>query len=437
MTPAGRRAATGAFWGLTIDFYDIYLPVVAIPPALMYFEPAKLPPAIAVTLFYVVFAVALVGRPIGAFIFGHFGDVIGRKRTTMIAISGFGVITIVMALLPGYANIGWAAIGLLTFLRLVGGIFMGGEYTSANPLAMEACPKHLRGLVGGIIQASFPVAYIAISIVVSIMLSLTPAHGLNSPYVQWGWRIPFVIGGLLAIGFLFYYNRVEESKVWEATAKEDRVKAPLKLLFQGENFKILAQVFLLMSGMWFGVEAVIGVTPVLLINVLKMPARSVTNGILVDYIALAAAYMVIALLAQKYGRRLLLILSGLWTMFVVTIAYYLMVANVLNKGSFVLTFVLAGVCYCLAIGPWGIVTTYINERFATAIRSSGYGIGYSLAVVIPAFYSFYLLWLGKLMPYEYTELVLIGLAGVLVLIGALMGPETKEVDLNAVPLKAA
>ena len=192
-----------------------------------------------------------------------------------------------------------------------------------------------------------------------------------------------------------------------------------------------------MSGMWFGVEAVIGVTPVLLINVLKMPARSVTNGILVDYIALAAAYMVIALLAQKYGRRLLLILSGLWTMFVVTIAYYLMVANVLNKGSFVLTFVLAGVCYCLAIGPWGIVTTYINERFATAIRSSGFGIGYSLAVVIPAFYSFYLLWLGKLMPYEYTELVLIGLAGVLVLIGALMGPETKEVDLNAVPLKAA
>src|SRR5207237_406462 len=81
--------------------------------------------------------------------------------------------------------------------------------------------------------------------------------------------------------------------------------------------------------------------------------------------------------------------------------------------------------------PWGIVTTYINERFATGIRASGYGIGYSLAVVIPGFLTFYLLWLGKLMPYIYTPLVFLVLGGLFQLVGAALGPEPRDVDLGS------
>jgi len=88
-----------------------------------------------------IFAATLIGRPVGAFIFGHFADAIGRKRSTVIAVSGFGVATLLMALLPGYEQWGIAVVIIFVLLRFIDGIFLGGEYTSASPLAMEYCPK--------------------------------------------------------------------------------------------------------------------------------------------------------------------------------------------------------------------------------------------------------------------------------------------------------
>jgi len=338
--------------------------------------------------------------------------------------------TFLIGLLPGYATLGYGAIALLILARLVDGVFMGGEYTSANPLAMEACPKRLRGFVGGFIQAAYPVAYIAISITVILMLGLLSSKGLNSPYVQWGWRIPFFFGGLLGVAFLFYYVRVKESTAWEvAKSKGEATKAPLKQLFAGQNFRNLAQVFILMTGMWLAVQTVISAMPVFLITVLKQPAASVTRGLLISNVFLTIGYIVVALLGQKYGRRLMLIVSGFWTLILGTICYYLVIANVLSKGSFVLTIVFATITLTLTIAPWGIVTSYINERFPTGVRASGFGIGYSLAVIIPSFYSFFLLGLAKLMPYQYTVLVLLVLAGAFQIVGAWMGPETRDVDL--------
>ena len=434
LSPTARNASLGAFLGLAVDFYDIYLPVVALTPALAYFEPATLPTATKATLAAVVFAVTLFGRPIGSVIFGHFGDVIGRKRTTMIAVGGFGVMTLLIAILPGYQLWGYGAIVLLIILRLLDGIFMGGEYTSANPLAMEYCPKHLRGLVGGIIQAAYPVGYIVILLVTSATFVIAPASGGgHAPYVQWGWRIPFGIGAILAGLFLIYYWRtVSESKVWEEAAQESKVTAPLKDLFSGDSLRNLAQVFLLMTGMWFGVQAAISFPPVLLETIFKLPPAAVTQGSLVAYVVLLISYIIVAQLGQMFGRRLMFIISGCWTVVLCPIVYYLLIQNGLSKGPIVLTILLFTILLALAIAPWGLVTSYITERFATGIRASGYGIGYSLAVIIPSFYTFYQLGLSKLMPYDYTMMVLVVLAGVLVIIGALIGPETRDVDMHAV-----
>src|SRR5437660_9908022 len=123
LTPAGRRAITGASFGFWVDFYDIYLPTVALTPALIYFIPKGLPVQTAATLNFLVFAVTLIGRPIGSFIFGHLGDVIGRKRTTIIAVVGFTVMTFLIALMPGYATWGYASIALLITFRLIDGVF--------------------------------------------------------------------------------------------------------------------------------------------------------------------------------------------------------------------------------------------------------------------------------------------------------------------------
>ncbi|MGH7919684.1 MAG: MFS transporter, partial [Candidatus Dormibacteraceae bacterium] len=334
MTPQARKATLGAFFGLAVDFYDIYLPVVALTPAIIYFEPKGLAPQLVATLGFVVFAVTLIGRPIGAFIFGHFGDVIGRKRTTMIAVSGFAVFTLLIALLPGYQTWGVAALIVLIVLRLIDGIFMGGEYTSANPLAMEACPKALRGIVGGFIQAAYPIAYVAISISVVIMLAIVPGGSLSSPYVQWGWRIPFVVGAILGGIFVLYYSRVQESHVWAKSSTAERVTAPLKQLFRGSNLRNLGQVFLLQSGQWLAVQAAISVMPGLLQNYLKLPAQGVTVSLLVANIALACGYIVLAILGQMHGRRRWLIISGCWMGTVCVVTYGLMVATGLAHGPF-------------------------------------------------------------------------------------------------------
>jgi MFS family permease len=164
MTAEARSTIWGAFMGFFVDMYDVYLPIVALTPALIYFQPKGLPAAAATTVFYVVFAVTLIGRPIGSFIFGHLGDKIGRRKTTMIAVTGFAVVTLLIALLPGYQAIGMAALALLVLLRLIDGVFLGGEYTAASPLAMEYCPKPKRGFYSAVIQAGYPIAYVAISL---------------------------------------------------------------------------------------------------------------------------------------------------------------------------------------------------------------------------------------------------------------------------------
>src|SRR6202167_2875215 len=104
-----------------------------------YFIPGDLPPGIAAVASAMIFATTLIGRPLGAFIFGHFAEAIGRKIRIIISVRGFGVVTLLIALSPGYRTLGPAVICSIIGLRLVDGIFLGGEYTSANPLAMEYC----------------------------------------------------------------------------------------------------------------------------------------------------------------------------------------------------------------------------------------------------------------------------------------------------------
>jgi len=120
-----------------------------------------------------------------------------------------------------------------------------------------------------------------------------------------------------------------------------------------------------------------------------------------------------------------------------TLLYFLLVQHALSGGSLWGTALIVIAFDVLVVSPWGIVTTYISERFPTHVRASGYGIGYSAAVVIPAFAGFYLLWLSHLMPYAYTPMVMLMVAGALIMAGALLGPETRDVELHVPDLGRA
>lgn len=425
LSPAARRAIFGAWLGFFVDQFDIYLPVIALAPAAIYFQPKNLAPALGATIYFSIFAATLLGRPIGSVIFGHFGDAIGRKQSAMIAVGGFGVITFLIAILPGYQTWGLGVLFLLIFLRFVDGIFLGGEYTAASPLAMEYAPRSKRGLAGALIQVGYPCAYVAISLVTLLMLAILPAKGLNSPYVQWGWRIPFFVGALLALTFVLYYKVfVPESELWE---ESEKTSAPLKALFSGQNLRNLVQVFVLMTGVWLTLQAVLSTLPAVLIQQKHLPATGVTTGLLIANVVLAFGYLAAGLFSQRVGRRPLFIAFGICS---ATISPLLYIA-IVNASGLVATIVLATIVTVLVISVWGFVTTYITERFHTGVRASGYGVGYSLAVVLPALYAYYMLGLSNFMPYKYTQIVLLALGGILMIIGAVMGPETKDLDFSA------
>ena len=427
LTPEAKKTILGATVGFFVDMYDVYLPVVALTPALIYFQPKHLAPTIATTLFYVVFAVTLVGRPIGAFIFGHLGDRIGRRRTTLIAVTGFGVVTLLIAFLPGYPTLGMTALILLILLRLVDGIFLGGEYTAASPLAMEYCPKAKRGFYSAVIQAGYPAAYVVISLFTALMLYLTPVKGgINSPYVQFGWRVPFIVGALIAFGFALWFRRVPESRSW---LESDKTENPIGTLFSGESRKAFLQVFLVMSGFWLSLNATISTLPQVLTKTAGMSSTTVTQVLLIANVALVGGYLFFGVIGQRLGRRPTLMLLGVLITFVSTSAYVLLVQTATAHSNIAETIALATVVTVLTVSGWGLMSAYINERFRIGIRASGFGIGYSLAVVLPAFYSFVMLWLAAFMPYKYTQIPLLAVGGLLILVGAALGPETKHVDM--------
>jgi MFS family permease len=427
LDPRAKHAIRGAWFGFFVDMFDIYLPIVVLAPALIYFVPSELDATTTAVVSGTIFAATLLGRPIGSVIFGHFADSIGRRRTTIISVTGFGVVTGLMALLPGYQQWGIAAVIILIVLRLVDGVFLGGEYTSANPLAMEYSPKEKRGFYSALIMSGYPLAFAAISAITTVLLLFIPAGDINSPYVQWGWRIPFVIGSLLAFALVIYYVYfVDESELFEESGGGG---SPLRQLFtERENLLSFLQVFVLMTGFWLTLQTVAAILPSLLGSQVGLSQTNTTITLVVSNVVLVGGYIASGVISQRVGRRAFLIVYGLVAAVAGTFLYYLLLSA--PPQNLFLVILLTTIITLLVVSCWGISTAYINERFQTGIRASAFGIGYSLAVVLPSLYAYYQAGLAAFMPFEYTVLVLLAVGSLLTVAGAVWGPETKDVDFS-------
>jgi MFS family permease len=422
-----NTAIRGAFFTEFVDMFDIYLPTIILTPALAYFQPANLPPGLAGILTSLVFITTLLGRPVGATIFGAIGDKIGRRKATITSVAGFGLITLLIALLPGYNSIGITSYVLLVLLRFLDGVCLGGGYTGSHPLAMEYSEKHKRGFVGAFILAAFPLAYILINLLGMVEFSILPQGGPSSAYDIWGWRIPFVLGALIAGWLALYYIRkVPESETWEKSKKE---KVSLLNMFKGKTGKSFFQVLLMMTGFWLTQNIVTLVLPTTVLRtILGLGGFQVTLILLISYVVLFGSYIASGVIAQKIGRRTFFLILGPSIVIVGAGLLYVL----LNGKSLPLALIILIVCVFAAIvtAPWGAIVTYINERFATEVRASGFGLGFSASVIIPSFYAFYMNWLGALMPYNSTIIALLVIGGIIGTIGAYIGPETKDVDFN-------
>ncbi|QYN18580.1 MFS transporter [Amycolatopsis sp. DSM 110486] len=431
---SGQRAARAAFYGLLVDYWEIMLPVIALGPAIEYFLPSTLPPQTKSTLTFLTFAAAFLGRPIGSVIFGHLADTLCRRRTTVVCSVGMGFAVLLVAFLPGYESVGmWGLAGVL-LLRLLGGIFMGGQYTGANPLAMESAEKSRRGVVGGFIASAWPVSYVAVSLLTAVLVVVFPSGSATSAYATWGWRIPFLIGAVMAFVLFAYARKTAESQAWAANkAKEEqaaKTRSPLRELFRGDNLRSLGQVFLLMTGIWFAIQMLTVAPSGLLISYLHLPSQTVIWGILAANVVLFPCYLLLGAWGQRFGRRRTLIVCGVLTGTVSVGCVIGMLRTLGTGGPFWLAMVFFTIALCISVAPNAVLIPYLCERFHVGVRASGYGIGFTLAVIVPGLYSFMLIGLGKVISYEYGVAVLLVIGAVCTVAGAVLGPETKDVDLD-------
>jgi MFS family permease len=218
--------------------------------------------------------------------------------------------------------------------------------------------------------------------------------------------------------------RVPESDVWQRTPKADR---PLRALVHGTLRRNLTQVLLLMTGLWLMSGSVVSVMPRLLLTEYDTSPVAVTWALLAANVVLFLTFTAVGMASQVIGRRRVLLGGAVVAVLLGLPAYAVLAHARIGVAS---AFVLVAVVHVLVVGAWGAASSYCNERFPTAVRSSGFGIGYSLSLVLPSLSALYLAGLGRVMPFEYTQLVLLVVGAALLAAGATRGPETYSVDLT-------
>jgi MFS family permease len=425
-----RRAVLSAWAGFAVDSYSIYIASSVLLPALIYFQGDM--SAEAKSIFAgMTLAATLLGRPLGGLIFGHFADRIGRRRIGAVTIYGFGTISLLIACLPGAELIGAIpATTLLLALRFVEGIFLGGEYTAATPMALEHTSPRRRGLTGALIQCAASGGPLLVAVAMALTLLVAPSGGLDSPYVQWGWRLPFVLGFVLS--FLvawFLRRRVDESEIQqEAVAQAGKqAKSPVRMILRGSAGRAFIQAWVIMTGLFFVVTVNSSVLNQFLLQNEGYTPADLANTQLIIPVAMAS-YIFFGWLSDHIGRKRALYIGG-----TLQLVLYPVVISLVGSGSvsgwWNLT-LLAVAGHCLTVAPFGVLPAYINERFATIVRSTGWGVAYGTAVIIPSFFSYYMIWLSALVPFVYTAGILAGFGALLIIVATAFGPETRGIDLR-------
>lgn len=418
-----RRSARGGAFSMFVDSFDVYLPALVLPAAMVYFVPADMPTPMKATVTTALFTVGLLARPVGSVIFGNLSDRIGRRRVTLLSGWGFTICTLLMALLPGYGAWGFAAVWAFAGLRLIAGIFLAGGYSAPIPLALEQARPTRRGRVGGLIGVGAPGSFLAMNVVLLLTLETLPRAG----FLSWGWRIPFVVGVLLGLAYLWQYRKVVED-----TSDADRRRAagarqPVIELFT-EHRALIVSVFLFTCGYWFATQMSVSFLPTLLVQVLgRSPELSTTNEVISSVLTIGAIIL-LAAVGQRVGRRRLLMVWALVMTVVVGGAFALLAGLAGTATPSAVILVVAIVAKVVPSAPLGVILAYLNERFPASVRASGYGIGYMFGLILPGLYSVWLLALSTVMPYEFGPVVLIVFGGLLMFAAVRRGPETNPPD---------
>ena len=370
---SARRILTASLVGTAVEFYDFY--IYATAAALVFgelFFPAESKTAQQM-LSFASFGLAFIARPVGAIVFGHFGDRVGRKSTLVASLMLMGGSTVAIAFLPTYGQVGWVAPLLLCLLRLGQGFGLGGEWGGAALLAVENAPPHRRNTWGMFPPLGAPVGFLmANGLFLILGLALDEAQ-----FRDWGWRLPFLVSAVLVVLGLWVRLKLTETPAFVAAEQAEALpKVPFATLMLGHGRAVLAgtcgviacfalfylaTAFTLGYGtktLGYGREAMLGVE-------------------LGAILFLAAGVIVASLLADRTGAPRMLVIG-----FIGCMVAGLAMGPMLGAGSLVVVFLwLAFALFVMgfAYGPLG---GWLPSLFPAGVRYTGVSMTFNLGGIL-------------------------------------------------------
>ncbi|AKS34304.1 MFS transporter [Mycolicibacterium goodii] len=370
-----RKVAVASFIGTAIEFFDFG--IYSIAAALVFNELffPDLSPLIGTLAAFATFGVAFVIRPVGAAIFGHFGDRIGRKRMLAVTLILMGVSTTMVGLLPTYAQIGmWAPI-LLVLSRMLQGIAVSGEWSGAVLMAMEHAPADERAYYASSPQRGVPLGWL-LSTGSFALVAVLPADAMMS----WGWRVPFLASGVLVIVGLYIRLQLPESPVFKEIKEQQGLERyPSIEVFRRAKKRVLIAVFATsVSSVCFYMAVVFALNYT--VEQAGVSRTTVLWAVAFSLGLLIFTIPVFARLADRRGRRPV-ILTGAILMALYAFPFFWLL-NTGNTVAITVAMVLAiSIIYAMTGAPMAI---FLPELFETRMRFSGSAIGYHVGAMINA-----------------------------------------------------
>ncbi|MBW1215500.1 MFS transporter [Pantoea allii] len=380
-TPVNSRSkvVVASLVGTAIEFFDFYIYATA---AVIVFPHIFFPQGdatVATLQSLATFAIAFIARPIGSALFGHFGDRVGRKATLVASLLTMGISTVVIGLLPSYQSIGVLAPLLLALARFGQGLGLGGEWGGAALLATENAPAKKRALYGSFPQLGAPIGFFFANgtfLLLSWLLT-------DEQFMQWGWRVPFVLSAVLVLIGLYVRVSLHESPVFAKVQKEKKqVRVPIaSLLSKHLTATILGTFIMLATYTLFYIMTVYSMS----YGTAAAPAglgisrNSMLWMLMMAVIGFGVMVPIAGLLADRFGRRKTMIVITL-----MIIGFSFLFPVMLGSGSqaLVMAFLLLGLSIMgLTFGPMGAL---LPELFPTEVRYTGASFSYNLSSILGA-----------------------------------------------------
>lgn len=426
VTREERKVLAGTLVGTSIEWYDffIYAQAAGLVLAPLFLAPvAESNPGLAQVLSFATIGISFLFRPLGAVVAGYLGDKLGRKKMLVFTLVMMGISTALIGFLPTYAAIGIAAPILLILLRILQGFSAGGEWGGAALMAVEHAPTQKRGFFGAFPQIGVPVGMIlATSTLFILTSSMSP-----EAFMEWGWRIPFLLSIVLIIVGYVIRRAVEESPIFEDLLRRRKESsAPLGQLFRHNSRNVVLTAVIFIGNNAAG-YLLIAFFATYAVTVLEMDRPTVLLAT-----ALASfGWLIFTLwggaISDRLGRvRTFQIGYGFLALWAVPMWFLIDTGNIVwyFVALFVMTFGLG-----LSYGPQA---SLYAEMFPANVRYSGVSIGYALGAILGgAFAPMIAEALIGATGQSWTIGVYIAIAAVVSLIGVSLVKEPKGIDLHA------